>query len=248
MMRLTRQEVIDNHSRLEVRNELYRRYGYDAGKDLRFVLAASRPLPGRILEIGTGQGRFLAALLEHAARTTTVDLDPAEQRLARLNLAWVRPRGQARFVVADAAHLPWRDGAFDCVVSVNALHHMIDIPGVLREIVRIVRPAGKIVLADFNARGFAILQRVHRLEGRDHERVKYRFADLVRRFAALGWNARLKYGNCITVLIARRTAARGRRRLQPEQTRNMSEENDPEQIRSRPRTERNNHENRNRLR
>jgi ubiquinone/menaquinone biosynthesis C-methylase UbiE len=203
-MRMTRQEVTDNHSRLVARNKLYRRYGYDVEQELRFVLAAARPLPGRILEIGTGQGRFLAALLEHAARMTTVDIDPGGQRLARLNVAWAKPRGRARFVVADAARLPWKKHTFDCVVSVNALHHMTDIPGVLREITRVVRPAGKIVLADFNARGLAILQKVHRLEGRDHERVKYRFPDLVRRLAALGWDVRLKHSNCIIVLIARR--------------------------------------------
>lgn len=218
-MRLTQPEIDANHARLEERNRLYRRYGYDVEQDLRFVLAAARPLPGRILEIGTGQGRFLAALLERAARVTTVDIDRAGQRLARLNVAWARrvrghdpdskriqscPQGRVRFVVADAARLPWPDRTFDSVVSVNALHHMTDIPGVLREIMRLVRPAGKIVLADFNARGLAILQRVHRLEGRDHERVKYRFPALARHLTALGWNARFEYGNCVTVLIARR--------------------------------------------
>jgi ubiquinone/menaquinone biosynthesis C-methylase UbiE len=194
---MTRQEVTDNHVRLAARNELYHRNGYDVERELHFVLAAAQPLAERILEIGTGQGRFLTALLEHVARATTVDLDPDVQRIARLNVAWAKPRGRARFVVADAACLPWKDHTFDCVVSVSALHHMTDIPGVLREIVRVVRPSGVIVLADFNAHGLAILQKVHRLEGRDHECVKYRFADLETHLATLGWNARMKHGDCV---------------------------------------------------
>jgi SAM-dependent methyltransferase len=210
-MRFTHRELLANHARLATRNEFYHRHGYDVERELGFVLAAARPLSGRILEIGTGQGRFLVALLEHAARVTTVDIDSAGQRLARLNVAWTKPRGRARFVIADAAHLPWRARTFDCVVSVNTLHHMTGISGVLREVVRVVRPSGKIVLADFNTHGLAILQKAHRLEGRDHERVKYRFADLVRCLAALGWNVRLKYGNCVTVLIARRNRIHSKR-------------------------------------
>jgi ubiquinone/menaquinone biosynthesis C-methylase UbiE len=218
-LRMTRQEVIDNHSRLAARNELYCRYGYDVERELQFVLGAARPLAGRILEIGTGQGRFLVTLLGCAARVTTVDIDPDGQRIARLNVAWAHlrghdpdskrirscPPGRAQFVAADAARLPWKDRAFDYVVSVYTLHHMTDIPGVLREIVRVIRPTGKIVLADFNTRGLAVLQRVHRLEGRDHECVKYRFDDLVSRLAALGWSGHIENGGCVDVLIGRRS-------------------------------------------
>lgn len=222
-MRITRRELLANHARLTARNELYQRYGYDMERDLHSVLLAALPLPGRLLEIGTGQGRFLAALLERVPRVTTVDIDSTGQRMARLNIEWTRQAagrslGQVRYVVADATRLPWPDRTFDSLVSVNTLHHMTDIPAVLREIVRVVRPGGRVVLADFNSRGFAILQRVHRAEGRDHERIKYRFPDLVRQFAEPGWNTAVEHTDCITVLIARRPAEAGRRQTRKELT------------------------------
>jgi len=201
-MRISRKEVFENHSRLVERNAVYRRCGFDVEQHLRFVLSKTLPLPGRILEIGTGKGRFLALLLAYVSRVTTIDVDRAEQRLARLNVAYAKPSGRARFMIADAANLPWEDHSFDSVVSVNALHHMQNLPRVLDEIFRVVRLSGKIVLADFNARGFSIMEECHQHEGRIHEHVPYRFQDLVERFSVHGWTAALRPGDCQDVLIA----------------------------------------------
>ena len=201
-MRVSRQEAFDNHSSLMERNVFWRRFGYDADQNLRFVMSQALPLPGRILEIGTGKGRFLTALLSHVTRVTTIDIDPAEQRCARLNVAYEKPPGRARFMIANAENLPWPNHSFDSVVSVNALHHMKNIPSVIDEVLRIARPAGKIVLADFNARGFAIMNKIHREEGRIHECIPYRFKDLVERFAAHDWTVILRSEDCQTVLIA----------------------------------------------
>lgn len=208
-MRISRQEAFDNHSRLVERDRIWRRFGYDADRNLRFVLSHVLPLPGRILEIGTGKGRFLTALLSHVPRVTTIDIDPAEQRCARLNVAFEKLPGRARFMIADAASLPWPDHSFDSVVSVNALHHMKNIPRVVGEVLRVAKPAGKIVLADFNTRGFAIMDRIHRKEGRVHECIPYCFKNLVERFAAHGWTALLRVGDYQTALIAVRATILG---------------------------------------
>jgi len=167
------------------------------------------PLPGRILEIGTGKGRFLTALLLHVSQATTIDIDPAEQRCARLSVAYAKPPGQARFMIANAENLPWPDHSFDSVVSANALHHMKNIPRVIDEVLRVTRPAGKIALADFNTRGFAIMNKIHREEGRIHECIPYRFKDLIERFAAHGWTAVLRSDDCQAVLIAVKASAGG---------------------------------------
>ncbi|MFA5043783.1 MAG: class I SAM-dependent methyltransferase [Kiritimatiellia bacterium] len=208
-MRISRQEAFDNHSRLMERDLIWRRFGYDADRNLKFVLSRTLPLPGRILEIGTGKGRFLTALLSHVPRVTTIDIDPAEQRCARLNVAFEKLPGRARFMIADAASLPWPEHSFDSVVSVNALHHMKNIPQVVGEVLRVAKPAGKIVLADFNTRGFAIMDRMHRKEGRVHECIPYRFKDLMERFAAHGWTAVLRSDDCQAVLIAVKASAGG---------------------------------------
>lgn len=186
-MKYSRKEIESNHALRVERDAVHRRHGYDPDRNHAFILSRALPLRGRVLEIGTGKGRFLVALLRHAARVTTIDVDPAEQRCARLNVAYEKPPGRARFVIADARALPWKDASFDAIVSVNALHHMTRIPTVLREILRVVRPGGKIVLADFSERGFAIMDRIHRSEGRRHLRRPFDFAEIVRRLEEQGW-------------------------------------------------------------
>jgi hypothetical protein len=57
-MRFSRKELIDNHACLVERNAFYRQYGYDVEKNAAFALSKALPLTGRILEIGTGKGRF----------------------------------------------------------------------------------------------------------------------------------------------------------------------------------------------
>ncbi|MDD5679007.1 MAG: class I SAM-dependent methyltransferase [Kiritimatiellae bacterium] len=206
-MRVSRQEIVDNHARCAERNAVFRRFGYDADRSAAFILSHALPLSGKILEIGTGKGRFLTALLAHVPRVTTVDIDPAEQRCARLNVVFEKPPGRTRFMIADAAHLPWPDHSFDSVVSVNALHHMKNVQRVIDEILRVAKPGGKIVLADFNSRGFAIMNKVHRHEQRIHECFTYRFKELAGRFAVCGWTVILRSGNCQDVLIAVQNSA-----------------------------------------
>ena len=208
-MQLSRREAFDNHSRLVERDALFRRCGYDSDRGMAYVLSQTLPLPGRILEIGTGKGRFLTTLLAHVLRVTTVDIDAAEQRCARLNVVFEKPPGRARFVIADAANLPWPDHSFDSVVSVNALHHIKKIPQVIDEVLRVARPTGKIVLADFNRRGLSIMATIHRQEGRIHERIPYRFKDIVKRFTAHGWTVVLRSADCQEVLIAVKASAGG---------------------------------------
>lgn len=179
-MKFSRKQIVENHRRLGVRDRLYRRHGYDSLKAARFVLKHAGPLSGRVLEIGTGKGRFLVQLARKVSRVVTVDPDAAEQRFARMNAAHAGLSRRIRFVVADGADLPFADASFDAVVSLNALHHIRNLDGVLDEILRVVKPTGTIVLADFDARGFRIFNRIHESEGRVHERVRYSWRSVIR--------------------------------------------------------------------
>jgi ubiquinone/menaquinone biosynthesis C-methylase UbiE len=201
-MHFSKREIAENHALLLERNAVFKRFGYVVEQGADFVLSRALPLPGRVLEIGTGKGRFLAALLRHVPLVTTVDLDAAEQRFARLNIAFEKPRGKAKFVVADAASLPWGRSVFDSVISMNALHHMNDLPRIADELLRVVAAQGKIVLADLDEEGLAIFERVHLQEGRTHPRTKYCFEDLIKHFRAQGWSAMLSRGNYQVVLLA----------------------------------------------
>jgi ubiquinone/menaquinone biosynthesis C-methylase UbiE len=201
-MRMTKKDVLENRRRLLERDAFHKRHGYDSASAVAFVLSRTLPLPGRILELGTGKGRFLAAILEKVPRVTTIDVDPAEQHVARMNAAFEGLARKARFVCADAAHLPFARGRFDAVVSMNALHHLKHWKAVLEEALRVLKPSGKLVLADFNRKGFRVFDRIHRAEGRTHQRFPYRFAEVLRFLREKGCRVRTASRGCQWVAVA----------------------------------------------
>jgi ubiquinone/menaquinone biosynthesis C-methylase UbiE len=181
--RLSGAEIRANHAEQAKRNAFFRRFGYDQDEAVKFVLSKALPLSGTVLDIGTGKGRFVVALASHVARVTTVDISAAEQRFARLEAAYAGVTDRIRFLARDAANLPWRTARFDAVVSMKAIHHLEDPDAVLAEMLRVLRPGGKLVLADFSVGGFRVMDVIHHAEGRTHPHPPSRF---------LRWKARLR--------------------------------------------------------
>jgi SAM-dependent methyltransferase len=66
--------------------------------------------------------------------------------LADLQRRKIAP-GHADFVIADAEHLPFRDGAFDKVMCTEVLEHIADDQAGVRELVRVLRPGGDIAVS-----------------------------------------------------------------------------------------------------
>jgi SAM-dependent methyltransferase len=116
-------------------------------KRVRFVLEHCPR--GRGLDVGCGTG-MLAARLAVAGYAMT-GVDPSEGMLTVL-----RERNPAvEAARAPGSALPFRDGAFDVVLSVATLHHVADPPEVRRtlaEMVRVARPGGRILVWDHNPR------------------------------------------------------------------------------------------------
>src|SRR3990172_2054956 len=102
-----------------------------------------------VLEVGCGTGRFLRALGHEAARAVGVDRDPAMLDFARRqttqNLV-----GRFEWIEGDALAIPFRDGACD-VVFANTLLCFCKNPAlVIREMVRVCRPGGRVLLGELN--------------------------------------------------------------------------------------------------
>jgi ubiquinone/menaquinone biosynthesis C-methylase UbiE len=115
----------------------------------RAVRAAGGAGRLRLLDVACGTGRTLhqLAVAHPDLRLYGVDLSPAYVRLARRRLAEV---AEAALAVENAEALPFADAAFDVVTSVYLFH---ELPrntrrAVAREMFRVVRPGGLVVLED----------------------------------------------------------------------------------------------------
>jgi ubiquinone/menaquinone biosynthesis C-methylase UbiE len=196
------QEVLANHQQLSEREARLCQFGYDSSASIAFVLAQALPLDGSVLEIGTGKGRFLLKLARYAEAVTTVDIAPEEQQCARLNARYAGLEDKIQFVLQDAARLPWPDQTFDAVVTMNAMHHIPHFRQVLEEMLRVVKPGGKLLLSDLSPRGFHIMARAHRAEGKTHPHERYQFRELQGLLRERGLGTRLRKGCNQEVLVA----------------------------------------------
>ncbi len=101
-----------------------------------------------ILDVGCATGRLLLALANAGARQLCgVDLAPNIVAVAREKLA--RQSVPVELRVADTEdELPWPAGSFDVVVLTGVLHHLFRPADALREIHRVLRPQGRLVVLD----------------------------------------------------------------------------------------------------
>jgi ubiquinone/menaquinone biosynthesis C-methylase UbiE len=104
------------------------------------------PPAGDILEIGPGPGVLLSQLAERYALAVGLDLSPRMLRHAQHRL---RKRALPdRLVEADAVRLPFVNRSFDNVVLTFVFSAIPDGQGALREMHRILRPQGRVILID----------------------------------------------------------------------------------------------------
>lgn len=104
----------------------------------------------RVLDVGTGSGIVAlgaAELLDERGRVEGVDLSGEMLATARSHAEAQGHGGKTRFVRMDAESLAFADGLFDTVVSLFALLHLPDPLTGLREMLRVLRPGGLLVVA-----------------------------------------------------------------------------------------------------
>jgi ubiquinone/menaquinone biosynthesis C-methylase UbiE len=118
---------------------------------LRMIVDAAAPRAGdTALDVACGGGLVVCALAPHVKHATGIDMTPAMlDRAGQLaaekgidNVTWDR---------GDVTSLPYADGAFDVVATRFSMHHFLDPVGVLREMVRVCAPGGRVVVIDMHA-------------------------------------------------------------------------------------------------
>ncbi|MET4701366.1 SAM-dependent methyltransferase [Constrictibacter sp. MBR-5] len=110
------------------------------------MLSLLGPLPGcSVLDAGCGDGQLALELAGRGARVVGVD---ASQRMIAAARRRAAGRPDVSFHVARAEDLPFRAAEFDIALAVTMLCFVEDASVALKEMVRVVKPGGRLVVGD----------------------------------------------------------------------------------------------------
>jgi SAM-dependent methyltransferase len=104
-----------------------------------------------VLDLGAGDGRHSIEASRWPCHVVAVEIDVEVLKIAR---GWVPRdgdalglRGPIDFILGDAQHLPFRDGAFDKIMCTEVLEHIPDDKQGIRELHRVARPGGHVAVS-----------------------------------------------------------------------------------------------------
>jgi demethylmenaquinone methyltransferase/2-methoxy-6-polyprenyl-1,4-benzoquinol methylase len=122
----------------------------------RATRAALDLRPGeRVLDLAAGTGVSTAELARSGAYAVGADLSVGMLRAGR------RTRPELPLLAGDALALPFRDAAFDAVTISFGLRNVADVDGALRELARVTRPGGRLVVCEFSRPTFGPFRTVY---------------------------------------------------------------------------------------
>ncbi len=110
-----------------------------------------RPGEGEwVLDAGCGEGRHTFALCRNGCRVFAVDQDHTSLRKTQFVLREMGKKGEALgphlLLRGDTLRLPFRDEAFHKILCAEVLEHIPDDRGAVRELLRVLKPAGELAV------------------------------------------------------------------------------------------------------
>ncbi|MDF2955641.1 MAG: Ubiquinone/menaquinone biosynthesis C-methylase UbiE/MenG [Candidatus Alkanophagales archaeon MCA70_species_2] len=105
-----------------------------------------------VLDAGCGDGRHTwTSCKERKCRMCALDISKEDLLKTRYVLALLRAqgelRGEAHVLMADVSTLPFKEGAFHKIICTEVLEHVEDDERVMQELVRVLKPGGKIAVS-----------------------------------------------------------------------------------------------------
>jgi demethylmenaquinone methyltransferase/2-methoxy-6-polyprenyl-1,4-benzoquinol methylase len=113
--------------------------------------------PGSVLDLATGTGDLALALKKQIPHADILGADFSENMLAI-----ARQKGVVRTVNADAMCLPFEAESFDCLTIAFGLRNLPDWSSALKEMKRVLRPAGHLLVLEFSLPTSPMLRRGYR--------------------------------------------------------------------------------------
>jgi ArsR family transcriptional regulator len=115
---------------------------------------------GRLLDIGTGTGRVLELLAPRSERSVGIDVSHDMLTLARATLGDARLES-ASVRQGDVRRPPFEAASFDVAVMHQVLHLLDDPAAAIADTARLLRPGGRLLVADFAPHGLDFLRERH---------------------------------------------------------------------------------------
>lgn len=115
--------------------------------------------PRKLLDLATGTGDLAEAIARELPDARVTGADFSEPML---EIAKKRDVPNVEWLVADAMALPFPDGEFDAVTVAFGLRNMASWPDAIREMSRVLRPGGHLVVLDFSLPSPSVLRRAYR--------------------------------------------------------------------------------------
>jgi ubiquinone biosynthesis O-methyltransferase len=100
----------------------------------------------RVLDVGCGDGEFAVELANRGA--TVVGIDASAEMIEAARSRATPANADVTFQVAVAERLPFQAGQFDVVTAITILCFVDDAAPVFREIARVLRPGGRLVIGE----------------------------------------------------------------------------------------------------
>jgi demethylmenaquinone methyltransferase/2-methoxy-6-polyprenyl-1,4-benzoquinol methylase len=108
-----------------------------------------------VLDLAAGTGTSSEPLADAGVRVVPCDLSEGMLAVGK------RRRPDLAFVAGDALELPFADASFDAVTISFGLRNVPDVPAALREMARVTKPGGRLVVCEFSTPTFAPFRTVY---------------------------------------------------------------------------------------
>jgi demethylmenaquinone methyltransferase / 2-methoxy-6-polyprenyl-1,4-benzoquinol methylase len=126
------------------------------------TVEAAHPTPDEwVLDLGCGTGELSIAI--QPSCKGVVGLDFCEDMLQAAGLKLQRRSLPITLIRADAHRMPFADATFGCIVTGFALRNVLSIEVVLREMLRVVKPGGRMACLELTPQGQDPIARITRL-------------------------------------------------------------------------------------